>query len=268
MSKYSEDATIKTTARKARKLEAGEAAAEAAAKSQTVEFDYDAMTIIQLRQHAKELGIKLNHDQRTKPTIIAAIEAKRAEEAAKAKPAPTAKKRCANCGTRPRTSESPEGQLCEPCLREAEHENQHSDDDHEGLINRAETAKHANVDNKKSILADLARYQTEIDGCWICHPELNKASVAYVERAGTSRKGIVMTVSLRATGREKAQQVATKLGGGKISSSKGRTVLRHGDLVLVWEANGRFTSEGSKFGKRAIRNASEALRLVGATQAA
>ena len=222
-------------------------------KSQIVEFDYNAMTIVQLRQHAKTLDIKLTRDQRTRPTIIAAIEAKRAESAAKSKPARSEKKRCVSCGTRPRSSESPEGQLCAPCLREAEWENEHSDYGHD-------------VEGPES--DDATERNARVNGCWICHPELNRASAEYKGRTGTSRLGIQMTVSLRATGREKAQQVAAKLGGGKISNSKGRTVLVLGDLTLVWDANGRFTSEGSKFGKRTVRNASEALRLVGATQAA
>jgi ribosomal protein S14 len=228
-------------------------------KIETTKSEYK--TVAQLREQAKEMGITIPRSARNRTSILYTIqleqakrdEAAKAKEIAKAKPAPAAKKRCVSCGTRPRTSESPEGQLCEPCLREAEYENEHSDYGHD--INGPESD-------------DATANNVRVNGCWICHPELNRASVAYVERAGTSRKGIVMTVSLRATGREKAEQVAAKLGGGKVSTSKGRTVLRHGDLVLVWDTNGRFTSEGSKFGKRTVRNASEALRLVGATQAA
>jgi hypothetical protein len=254
MSKYSDDATINATARKAREIEAAEAAAQ---------------TIAELKETAKNLGIKLTRDQRTKATILAAIEAKRAEDAAKAKPARSEKKRCTSCGVRPRSSQSPEGQLCIPCLTEAEWENQHSDYGHDAEGPESDDATERNA---------------RINGCWICHPELNRASAEYKGRVGTSRLGIRMTVSLRATGREKAEQVASQLKKQvtsdvtiknvrdgvvlKATVSTGNGAVDHDVMTLVWDANGRFTSNGSKLGKRTIRNASEALRLVGATQAA
>jgi hypothetical protein len=51
----------------------------------------------------------------------------------------------------------------------------HWDYDHDGLVNRAGIAVRSGViSNVKDLQADLARYQDEIDKCWVCHPELQR----------------------------------------------------------------------------------------------
>lgn len=120
------------------------------------------------------------------------------------------------------------------------------------------------------------------DECWFCHPELDETKKEYVERAGTSRAGMVINVPIRADGLNKAIVTATKLGleipegatsataikkalkeqgAVLVSSAKSPVVsFAYGDLKLTWESNGRFL--GGIFGDRKIRNVAEALRVA------
>jgi hypothetical protein len=74
------------------------------------------------------------------------------------------KKMCTDCNTRPASKESPEGQLCIPCLRYAETENEHSDYGHD----EDGTAAHPD--------------------CPVCHPELDP-------RNDTPRTGHTNTIA-------------------------------------------------------------------------
>lgn len=206
------------------------------------------MNAMETRKLAQSLGIK-NAAKFSKVELEAMIGriqkdielAKRLE--ASTKPVRKQSKRCEmGCG-RPASSTSPEGRECVECITEAEWMNTHSDFDH----------------------ADGADEATMV-GCWICHPELNKASKTYVAPKGSSRLGMTLTVPSKASGQEKAEVVASKIGyefgTAKITASKGITTLTAGDLKLVWDINGRFVAAGSSLDGKKVRNVSEAFRLM------
>jgi hypothetical protein len=238
MSRYSEDATIKATARKAKAM------TEANEKSQ-------AKTIV-------EMPIKSDVSPR----------ARRVAERLLANKESQAKGRCEmGCG-RPANSEMPH--LCIPCYTEAGWENTHSDQGHEGF--EALTVKQTNFRTKAALEEWKAEVRKEIEGCWICRPELNKASAEYVSRAGTSRQGMKLSVTLKASGKEKAAEVQAKLPKGyaaKAQNVKGIVTLKAAistgnGIILRWDANGRFLSgEVQLEGKsRKVRNVAELLRIV------
>lgn len=180
--------------------------------------------------------------------------------------------KCEICKTRPKMVKAQMQQrhgvgfpYCEPCLIEADWENVHSDDAHES---------YANGDWAPEKLEDGLSLQAEMKDCWICHPELNQAAKDYQTRNGSSRKGIIMIVPIRATGQEKAKVVADRLAdrfATRISTRKGITTLtlEHAGEVgfkLRWDGQGRYLyteSIATVNGKsRKVRNVSEALRLV------
>jgi hypothetical protein len=55
---------------------------------------------------------------------------------------------------------------CDPCHQEAGWENTHSDGDHDNILAKREALSDSGLSPKE---------QEEIDGCWICFPELNLA---------------------------------------------------------------------------------------------
>jgi hypothetical protein len=196
--------------------------------------------------------------------------------------------RCEICKTRPQMPKAKmkaehgvDFPYCEPCLEEANWENVHSDDDHEGLLNRAKTAKEANVKNKAEILAALERHHKEIEHCWICQPELNEASKDYVARsAGTSRKGMVMNVKRSMGPVEKAAVVVAAVealkGETKTRKAKGAIFLTAttaaGVLKTSWDPRGYHEAATSTWtqadGKvRKIRNVAQCLRLLAGEKA-
>jgi hypothetical protein len=82
-----------------------------------------------------------------------------------------ARKLCEFCGTRTATSHNRGNisiQACQPCETEADWENTHSDHGHEDPTTM-----------------DFSQ-MSELEDCWICKPELNEASAAYVK---PERKG-------------------------------------------------------------------------------
>lgn len=178
-------------------------------------------------------------------------------------------KRCEmECG-RPASSESPEGRICAPCLEEAEWENLHSDNGHEG-IDTLEIGN-TNLRSKKAFNAFVAETKAEMESCWVCHPEFNKAKEIYVQRTGTSREGIKLSVPPKADAKTKALSVAAKIegrhfekGSVKVRTVKGITTLRAGEVTLTWDVNGRFVSAGSSVNGKKVRNVSEALRVLAA----
>lgn len=152
--------------------------------------------------------------------------------------------------------------MCLVCLAEAYWTNVHSDYAHEIL-----KAEGASTDEQNYDLAN----------CWVCHPELDKSSEAYVQRTGTSRQGMEMVVTLRADAATKAGQVkaqlpkgfktSTQVGGAhgilavRLTGSRGAK-----DAKVAFEANwddrGRWVA-GTVNGKK-VRNAKELLRVLGA----
>jgi hypothetical protein len=182
----------------------------------------------------------------------------------------TAKTRCASCTVRPITNDSPESQLCTPCLREAEWENSHSDNGHAGLADGSLTWKQTNYKTKKAFDAWVADESKTMEQCWICHPELNEAQREYTPRNGSSREGMRMTVRRGAAPQEKAALVeaailGTGRGTAKVTTRKGVTTLKGtiGDTPVELRWEGRSFVAG-RFNGRAVRNVSEALRLVAA----
>lgn len=140
-------------------------------------------------------------------------------------------------------------ELCNLCLVEADYENVHSDDGHD-------------EDNK-------------VDGCWICYPELNQRTAADAKGArqstGTSRVGMVITVPLRASGKDKAEAVKAQMPVGAqhtLRTVKGITTLKawtkEHAVKLVWDAQGRFDYDASNGDAKKVRNVAAALRMLAA----
>ncbi len=142
------------------------------------------------------------------------------------------------------------GTLCNAHYTEGGWENEHNDNDHSDPANADYAAK-----------------------CWICHPELNLASKAKRETAGTSRAGMRLTVPVRANGKTKAEAVKAQLPEGytaTIRTVKGRTTLTAKGavtIVLHWDAyRGGYSSgtvQATNGAAKRVRNASEALRAAG-----
>lgn len=143
-------------------------------------------------------------------------------------------------------------ELCNLCLAEADYENVHSDDGH------------GNSDE-----------ESIVDGCWICHPELNQAANATARQSsGTSRAGMVITVPIRAAAKTKAATVVTRLGDGyatSVRTVKGITTLKASQaagvgVVLRWDTQGRFLGgeAGVDGTLKKVRNVAEAYRVLGA----
>jgi hypothetical protein len=146
---------------------------------------------------------------------------------------------------------------CAPCLEEAEWENMHSDDDHEGDATDEEKA-----------------------GCWICFPELNRASDDYKERMGSTRAGMVIHVTIRAAGVTKAEQTIAHLSdegqNGRFTFKIVKPSKRNGQITKLaaisaqetfeasWDDRGRFlTGSVTEDGKtRKVRNVAEIVRLA------
>jgi hypothetical protein len=203
-----------------------------------------------------------------------------AEPEAEAKPKP--KNVCRACEVRPVGGGTGEENdrtfarsidLCVPCAEEANWENAHSDNGHDLLAAGTASWKNYSFKTKKAFDEWAAEERAAMERCWICKPELNRASEEYVGRTGTSREGMVINVPLRASSKEKAEAIAAKIGkpyAVSIRTVKGVTTLKaaksQGEgVVLVWDENGRWDYSASRAevaGKsRKIRNASEALRL-------
>jgi hypothetical protein len=133
-------------------------------------------------------------------------------------------------------------ELCNLCHVEADYENTHSDDDHDS---------------------------EPVDGCWVCYPELNQRTQADERGArkasGTSRSGMVFTVPVKASGKEKAEAVKAQITADvkvTVRTVKGVTTLRAGALRLAWDAQGRFDYDASRYGDRKVRNAAAAIRTL------
>lgn len=227
------------------------------------------MNAIETRKLAQELGIKnvAKFKKAELDEMIAAIEAERAAAAKKAaKPAKVQKmlsgKICSICEVRPvgtgpgaDRAFAKEFGYCNPCMTLAGWENTHSDYGHD--IDGPES------DNEMT--GDV-----RVKDCWVCHPELDVTSEAYVPRAGVSRKGQKLTVTLKATGEQKANEVAEQIGAEfriTINSKAGVITLKVQDLVIRWDAQGHFLYGQSFLGTKKVRNAAEAIRLAKPGQA-
>lgn len=182
-------------------------------------------------------------------------------------------KTCSICPNRPMYTGKGPGvdqaphlsEMCNFCYTEGGWENTHNDDNHDAL-------KNGGADADEFETGELAAILETMENCWICHPEMNLAQKPRNERAGTSRAGMRLTVSIRAAAKAKAEQVKAQLPDGykaTIRTEKGVTTLRAKGavtIVLRWNERGAFTSgtaQATNGTAKKVRNASEALRACG-----
>lgn len=230
------------------------------------------MNAMETRKLAQELGIKnaAKFKKDVLERMIAEVQAaKRNAELAVSKTKPAAKKaskRCTICATRPAGGKEAKAEgfsdYCDPCWNEANWENTHSDHGHDDA----------------GCVAMGWDSQESLDACWICHPELNKASKEYVAKgAGTSREGMRMTVPVRGAAQEKVAAVIAQLPEGTEHSTVTDefkmvhlTILAGPvRITLAWHADGAYAYDATSAQRDAnsrvvkVRNASAALRLLG-----
>lgn len=236
--------------------------------------DLTAKTAVELRKIGAEAGIKAASKGKKADLLAALIpmqDAQRAERDAKTAAAlKSTKGTCGICGKRrnytgpgekaPRLSE-----MCNPCFAEGGWENTHSDANHEAILATPE--------------ADRTPEQLdEIDGCWICYPELNLAKAE--PKAGRSRAGMVIVAKGTEVHKSNTFKVAAEAKGWTVSIL-GSVVTGEDDeeierfvavatkgadrMELAW--NGRAydypSSNATLAGKgRKVRNLKEALRML------
>jgi hypothetical protein len=163
---------------------------------------------------------------------------------------------------------------CAPCLEEGEWENTHGDDGHETCPTLEEindpSAEWSDAKDKENALA----VRVEIAECWICHPELNEAQKEYKIRNGSTREGMKIHVTIRASGVTKAEETAAQLDES-YEAKVSKPTKRNGQVtklifastaqsfLLSWDHRGRFvTGTVTEAGKtRKLRNVAEAIRL-------
>ncbi|GAB3334579.1 Rho termination factor N-terminal domain-containing protein [Micromonospora halotolerans] len=226
-----------------------EANAKITAATETPREEFQRLTSLPLSQQTKAIQKRIrqlsNLPENTGP-----------REEAEATPAaqPEAKKgNCRSCGVRNIGTGSGDAndrdaakavQLCVPCHEEAQWENEHSDRSHDALPEDA----------------------AERAGCWICHPELNRASADYKGRCATSRAGMKMNVTRKMSSREKAELVAQQLTKSNIVQHKDGGVTLIGDSP-AGKVELRFTArsfdyKASRVGGKKVLNVAAALRRI------
>jgi hypothetical protein len=235
--------------------------------------DFHLLSAVELRKFAAKAGVK-GASKGKKAELIAALEvieasqleAARIEiEAAKAAAAPApaktvkAPKLCSICNKRRPSSKNGKSYAdqCDPCHQEGGWENTHSDGGHDAILEIGE--------------ADRTDAQAEeIDGCWICFPELNEAKKERTVRTGVNRQGQVVVAKgdkaevFRAAAEAAGYDVKvdTETSFGYVTAS----AAKDGKLIeLVWFADAylygaSFVEVAGK--RRKIRNLKEALRLI------
>lgn len=178
----------------------------------------------------------------------------------------TAKSRCEICNTRPIMTDAQKRAsgvsfpYCLPCLTEAEWENTHSDYGHD-------------EDSETIVPAGDDENNHRVEGCWICFPELNETTKPYKERTGTSRLGIVMHVSPRITGQDKAKQVTPQLPEGfkgTTRTTKGVTTMKGesengASFKITWDfGSGHLIGAWTTIEEKTLkaRNVAEVLRRL------
>jgi hypothetical protein len=242
------------------------------------------MNVTDLRKAFSAQGIK-GFSSANRAAFNAAIEAAEieayTEDAARApKPvvavtvAPKSKNLCIVCGERRGMSAAKRNEMgigrdfgnqCFPCYEEAGWENAHSDSNHAAILE---------VPDALRTQEDLS----EINGCWICFPELNQAKRP--ARSGRSRAGMVIVAKGTELHKSETFRLAAEAAGWSVNvlgyvnlAEDGEeqeryvaTATKGGDTIeLAW--NGRAydyaSSSMTKARKaRKVRNLKEALRLI------
>ncbi|GAA2648493.1 hypothetical protein [Paractinoplanes durhamensis] len=216
-------------------------------------------TTTALRKLAQELGLK-GMGSANKATLLPAITAeleRRAAAEAVIEKAGKAPKLCAICGKRRPTSKNGKDfrDQCDPCHVEAGWENTHSDGGHADIL-AVEEEQRTDVQRK------------EIDGCWVCFPELNRAKRD--PRPGQARAGQVVVAKGNKAEVFKAAAEAAEYRVDIETNDANRTVAtatcRDGSWIqLVWNgAAYDYPNSSAKVNgkERKVRNLAEALRLL------
>ena len=210
------------------------------------------------REYAKAIDVKRAAND-TKATLAAKllnrtleIEKEQAAAATAAKPVRPSKAPkgiCNVCNKRRAGNDAGVPDMCQPCADEGGWENTHNDNGHE----------------------DLAADDSERDGCWVCHPELNRASDDYVARKGSSKAG--MTVIAKGDKISVVVEALRKAGAVVSTDTNAKTGFT-GLVARLDTAVGSYQIEcgwfGAKFhypvahinGKK-FRNVSELFRVLG-----
>lgn len=235
--------------------------------------EIQALNSADLRSYAKEIGVTRKADD-TKATLAARVITKAAEltaeiieaipvvevtpieatteetlelladVAAAAAPAPR-KGICNVCNRRKAAA----NQLCTLCSEEGEWENEHSDRGHEDANGETDAA------------------------CWICHPELNKATKgARVAVTGRSRAGMVIFAKGTYLHKSALVAEAIKAAGGtaKVKAAKDGSVtdltgeVNGVEITMGWNGNAFAYGERSLINGKQVRNVAAALRLIAA----
>jgi hypothetical protein len=265
-----------------------------------ITVDLDALGTVALRKLAREMGIKGQSSARgadlrallapmkaeqvfqtEREAELAAIEAESKPLVAASRTEvkiPTAKPKCDVCGVRNRSTKaqrdrmglgSSYSDMCIPCYEEAGWENTHSDAGHDAIQAKPESERTAE---------ELA----EIDGCWICFPELNDAKKEHAPREGRSRAGMVIVAKGTEIHKSTTFKVAAEAAGWTVTLQSETYELPEGttgegtryyatavkgteSISLAWDGRAYDYPASSAViaGKgRKVRNLKEALRLV------
>jgi hypothetical protein len=86
---------------------------------------------------------------------------------------------------------SPHNDMCNYCWEEGGYENSHSDNNHEGIAAGTFTLANTTFKTQEDLDKYLADQLEIMQGCWICHPELNLAKLpAKASTGGPKKQGV------------------------------------------------------------------------------
>lgn len=101
-------------------------------------------------------------------------------------------KMCNVCGKRRKYTGSGPGVdtaastgMCNFCYTEGGHENTHNDSNHDAILQEIQQAKAEGLDPAEALKTEALE---EIEGCWICYPELNLAQKPVKAKATGTKK--------------------------------------------------------------------------------
>ncbi len=235
--------------------------------------DLDATGTVALRKMARELGIK-GMSSAKGADLREAIRPIQADQLAAKKAEVKAKKsgKCIICGIRNGMSAAKRSEMgiskdfsdqCHPCYEEGGWENSHSDGGHATILS-----------NNAAGITLTEEQRAEIDGCWICFPQLNLAKRP--AREGRSRMGMQIVAQGNELHKSEVFKKAAEALGWKVTISteddgkegqRLRAFATKGEetISLAWEGRAYSYPNSEAFlgGKaRKVRNLKEALRLI------
>jgi hypothetical protein len=234
--------------------------------------DLTTKTAVELRSIGSQAGVKGAAKARKSDLLAALLPIQDEQRAAKQPKIEVAKRSnlCGVCGKRRigTTGQDPKSaklaDLCGLCFDEGGWENSHSDSNHDGILSTPE------ADRTPEQLA-------EIDGCWICFPQLN---LAQAEPTGRSRAGMVILAKGDETHKSQTFKAHAEAAGWKVSilgsvvsDEDGEEIERYvatakrgkDRMTMAWDGRAYDYAGSSAFlnGKsRKVRNLKEATRLL------